>query len=498
MSVRGRTKRCQPGWLLLVAAATHGCFGARAPERGAGSALWVDPRIAAPSHDELARLESSGVGDLFVEAGRLDLTPRSAILAGQHLPRLARRMPVILVLGGVWPAEKVAAAELVASLVSRMMELKVAAEGAGLLPRGWHLDLEVPPERLEELGAVLKPLRRSLDPTLWVSLQVPREWLDREKTRAAVREVDFVASFLYGQRPEESEDPRAWDLHEVERNVAALERLGRPFLLGVALTGNAFRLGPRGGVMARTLDVELQQLAQDSRLELKPGFSLEGVDRQVYEFVARRPVAVGPWQMAPGESVRLVRTATPLLEELLRRAGAWDASHRLGELYYRYAAPHERMALGVSQLLAALDPEPAAPKPVVELERLSRSDRSWRVRVRLRNLSEEPSDLSIFDHNFVELRLEGALVGHVDPGSFRRFDLAFQGKEVRTLRALRHPDTLLLFVPLLQGRAVHESGPIELRLQRPNPRIVTGGEFLTAEGRLASVEPQEWIFEEKR
>ncbi len=492
-------RRNWPVFVLATSLVVGGCLRSTTPERKAGSAVWVDPTVAVPSSEEILRLNEIGIEEIFLEAGRLDLGVRSAELRPLSLPRISRRVPAMLVVRASWPSENVEAAELGAAVASRLRELRLSVEAsAGVLVEGWHLDFAVPPTRIAELGAVLRTTRKVAEPGLRISLQVSREQLGNDELRQAVEPVDFLVAMLYGQRPGEDESAEAWDLLAVERHARALEALDRPFLLGAAVTGMGYRISVRGDRVAETTELDLEQLATDPHMELKRGFSLEGVDRQVYQFVSRRSTSAGPWLLEPGETVRVVKTATPLLEEWLRRIGVWNLKLQLGVLFYRCPAPGERLALGVAHWIAALDAEAATPRPVVELERLQASNRVWKVRLRLRNLSEEPSDLSILSHNVVRLRLEGALIGNVDPGNFRRYDLAFQGSEVRTLRALRTPDTLLLFVPILEGGALYETGAIELRLQQSVPRVLTEAEFLTAEGQVASAAVQEWVFEEKR
>lgn len=470
-----------------------GCSSTRVPERKEGHAFWVDPRVAVPTGEELVRLEEAGIGEVFLEAGRLNLGPRNAELEAFPIPRFPRRLPAMLVLTADWPSERVDAKVLGEAIANRLQQVRLAVEtSVGVLAQGWHLEIHAATHRLQELGEVLHYLRRELDPDLRLSLGVRREWLSAEMLDRAVKAADFLVAIVYGQRPGEPESAAAWDLQEVERNAAKVAALGRPFLLGAAVTGTAYRLSARGDRVAETQELDLKSLVTDPRFALKPGFSLEGVDRQVYEFSVRQGATIGAWTLSPGESVRVVKTATPLVEEWLRQLGVWNLSGQLGVLFFRYPGANERLALGAPQWLAALDPETASPKPQVEVELLEASARVWKVRVRLRNLSDEPSDLSLIDYNYVRLRLDGALVGDVDPGGFYRYSIAFGGTEFGTGRAMRQPDLLVLYQPLLEARASYETGPIELRLKRAVPRILTSGEFLAADGRTVLAPVLEW------
>lgn len=496
-----RGARAAGPWIATAALSVClllGCFGGESPKKGHGSALWVSARSAPVDAATLSRLEALGLGELFVESARLEWPGAEPRLELAQLAPAARRLPATLVVGGDWPRAERDAKRMAAALDAEVARLRMAAEHAGLLPVGIHFDLEVAPEAFEELGEVLGRLRDRLEGRLFLSAGVDRRALGDERIAAIARGVDFLVCFLYGQRPDEEEDPGAWDLQSVEGSVQRLERLGRPYLLGAATLGGMTLRGRDGAVRAATTEGDLRKLVDEARLELKPGFSLAGVDRQVLEFVARSSCAAGPWTLAAGESVRLVRTATPYLEEFLRRTGAWESPNRLGEIFYRQPGPAERLSIGAAGLAAVLAPDAAQPELVLEVERPFRSDTLWRVRVRLRSVGSEPTDLAYFDSNYVELKIAGGRVSDAEPGDFRRVDLLFEGRERNTMRAIRNADTVRLFAPLVEAGESFESGDIELRLEGGGPPTLTvSSTFLLPEGRLLTSEPLEWTFEER-
>jgi len=480
---------------LLVALLGASCFGGRVPERGAGSALWVAADSAPIEPARLARLEGFGVRELFVEVARLEWRGATPSFERRAIASPARRMPVTLVVDGEWTTDGIDPDEVAAKLAAEVATLEAQAERAGLLVVGIHFDLPLPRD-LEEYRRALTALRRRLDGRLLVSIDLPREGLGREHLAELARAVDYSVCFLYGQRPGEAEDPDAWDLQSVERSVRRLEGLDARYLLGAALVGSVERLGPGGSAKGATSSLSLRELVAQPALELVPGFSLEGVDRQVFELAARAPVRVGDWQLAKGERVRVVKSATPFLEELLRRAGVWETPHRLGQVFFRAPLPGEGMALGLGSLEEALSPEPAQPRLDLSLERIGRDARVWTVRVRLENRGAEPTDLAFFDSNFVELRVRGGRIAEVLPGDFRRYELLHDGREKGTMRALREADTVRLFAPLVEGGDLLESGAIEVVLRDENPTLTLSASFLLPEGRLLETDAIDWAFSE--
>ena len=487
--------RWQPAAALSLALLA-GCFGGEAPRKGRGSALWISARSAPVEAATLARLEALGLAELFLEAAGLEWRGVEPRLELARMSPAARRLPATLVVTGAWPGAEIDARRVAERLDAEVDHLRLAAEQAGLLPVGVHFELEVAPEALEGFGEVLARLRESLEGRLFLSAGVDRRALGDARLAAVARGVDFLVCFLYGQRPGEAEDAGAWDLQSVEGSVQKLERLARPYLLGAVTVGGMTHRDRAGHAQGATTEGDLRALVEEGRLELKPGFSLEGVDRQVFEFVARSGCRAGPWTLAPGESVRVVKTATPFLEEFLRRTGAWESPNRLGEVFYRQPAANERLSVGAVGLAAALAPDAARPELTLDLERRFRAERLWRVRVRLRNSGSEPTDLAYFDSNYVELRISGGRIGGVDPGSFRRFELLFDGRERGTMRALRQADTVWLFAPMVEGGESFESGDIELILEGGRPSLTLSSSFLLPEGRLLAGEPLEWSFEE--
>ena len=202
---------------------------------------------------------------------------------------------------------------------------------------------------------------------------------------------------------------------------------------------------------------------------------------------------MGEWNVAPGESVRVVKSATPFLEEFLRRASAWELPNRLGQVYYRLPRAIDRLSLSLANLASALEPEPATPLLEVRLEPRVRSDRRWLLRLELENQNDETTDIAMLDNNYVEIRAQGGTFADVDLGDFRRLDL-LKGEEKNTLSAVRGADTARLFLPILEGRQVARSGDIELRVSGRAPVLTVAPTFLLPDGRVLAPEPREFTF----
>jgi len=469
-----------------------GCFGEKREPRPPGSAVWLGASPSAPDAAVLARLADQGVTEYFVEAAKLawdGSRPRFEPVAAS---RAARRDRTTLVVSGTWPGSGVDPDDAAGALAEAIEGLRLGAEREGRLPVGVHFDVDGS-HALAGYAAVLARLRGEMDARLYLSATLARADLARKEIADLAEALDFLVVFAYGQRPGGPEDPGAWDLLSVEGDVGRLDELGRPYLIGAVTVGTATWRGRSGERRGTSSELDLAALVREPRLELKRGFSLEGIDRQVYEFRARSPLVVGAWALSTGESVRVVRAATSNVEEFLRRCGAWQTGRLLGPLFWRLPGPTERLSLTAANLADALAPEASVPQLELVMERREAGRGQWQVVLQLISGNDESTDLAFFDSNYVDLSVAHARIAEVDPGDFARFELSVGG-ERGTMRALREADALRLYVPIVEGRQRLSTGPITLRLTGREAALRTSGSFLLTDGRNATLETREWTF----
>jgi hypothetical protein len=462
------------------------------PQRPAGDALWVDATAAQLTGTQLGRLEAAGFGELFVDAARVKWAGDRAEIEPRPLATVPRRVRVMLVARGEWPATVADAGAAARSLVSPLEALRRRAEEAGLLVVGWHLDLTGPLGRSQ--ADLVTALRRALAHDLLVAVTATRQALAEESIREVLEPADLVVAFLYGVREGEREAPEAWDLRHVEAGVRRLEALAEPYLVGVVTRGVALHL--RGGApVGEIAGTSLAEMAWNRSLRLQHGFSLSGVDRQVYEFAAQGATQLGGTRLRGGDLVRVVGTSSAHLQQLKRAVAAAAGESHLGELYYRLAHPGEVFSLGVDNLLyeTAGQGEPPVPRPEVTVETLARAPGRLVVRVTLTNASGEASELGQVESNFVELRAVGGAFGDVVPGDFHRYDLLSPGPGGALARTIRDPQVLRLFAPLLAPQARLQSGPVALRVAgRELADLQVRATFLASYGAGAEMGPVSW------
>ncbi len=463
----------------------------RPAEKAPGSALWLGNKAEPLETRDLSRLTEAGISEIYMTVAKLDLSDPAGPLVRTEAPDPPGSMPLTLAVSGKWAGD--GDAESLATRVSESIrELRFDVEGRGGVPIGLHFDLRSV-ESFDSYATFLAGLRKELDRNLFLSTSLRRSWLDEPAIEQIGEAVDFVVPFLYGQRVDEAEDGKAWDYIELELQLQKLEQLKIPYQIGVIGLGTATHLSASGSVKARTTRLSLQEIVWNRALRLRPGFSLEGVNRRVYAVTAEKSTRAGKWKLAKGEGVRVVRAATSDIEELTRLVDAWGFSNHLGQVYYRLPSADEKLSLTLENLLNALDPTPASPDLELGVSVQRRTGRGWLMRLSISNRNGEITELSLIDSNYVQVRsVDGEFSSRIKAGDFYRYELYQTGEGGELKRDIRNPDLLRFHLPILEGRQELTSGDFEVKV-KGSPVLEVSGQFLLPNGRTVTVGPRTWL-----
>lgn len=474
--------------LLLATSACSGGWSSSSKERTPTSVVWLGRTSMPLEASEVARLKEVGVEEAFVNLARFDADAENPLVAVEA-PPLPPSMPVTMVVAGSWNGAA-DVASLAKDVAEAAQEMRFDVEGGGSIPVGLHFDF-ARAESLSSLTEFLRVLRSELDRSLLLSLSIQRSWLQREGLVDLAQSADFIVPFLYGQRVKERETSKAWDFIALERHLQAIEALDVPYMLGVVSLGNAAHLRGNGAVKARVTSTSVQEILRNRDLKLRPSFSLDGVNRRVYEVVVEKPTEVGSWKVGPGDVIRVVRAATSDLEELLRLLEAWEVPNHLGQAYYRLPSSEEKLSISLENLLNALDRTPAAPDLYLDASLQRRSARGWLVRFTITNRNGEITELSLVDNNFMEVRCLNGTFGKASLEDFYRFDLYKRNRKGELERTFRRSDTLRLHIPILEGAQKVTSGDIEVHVNG-SPIFEMEGRFLLPDGKTVELGPTRW------
>ncbi len=483
-------RRVAAVWIVAIGLTCMGCLDTwRRPTKAPVSGLWLVPEGDAPEASQIARLADQGVRELYVVAGVLK--GESGEIERLTLPELPPSTTASLVVVGDWPTNIADTKAFAERFAAGARQLRFDAESRGLVPVGIHVDATGVAD-LETYASALREVRKGLDRSLFLGSSVRRPWLQDDDLGKVVKAVDLVVAFLYGQLPREAEDPSAWDFVLLERGLQRLEDLGARTLLGVITLGTATHRARSGAVRDRTTNAALPDLLWNRRLKLQPGFTLEGVNRQVYTVVAEKPATVGSWRLETGDEVRVVRPVTSHIEELVRLRGAWNLPNLLGFVFYRTPQVDERLSLKVDNLLVGLDPAPQTPSFRLEANLQRGTGRGWLFRATVHNESSEVTELSTIDRNWLEVATDRGTVGRVQVGDFYRFVLYRRERDGTLAQTFRRADTVRLFLPLLEGGQSLTTGDIEVLSPGREPALTLRAGFLLTDGRTVEVGPVTW------
>ncbi|MEM6457551.1 MAG: hypothetical protein AAF772_20860 [Acidobacteriota bacterium] len=489
--------RRRSAWLIASLALLmlfSGCLDAfqRRPDKSPIHALWISPGAGGvPDPSQTAQLREVGVQEFFVDAATL-ADAGDGTLDRMSLPDLPPETPVTLVVGGSTIDLDESRRDAIADrLAEQTQQLRFDAESRGLIPIGVHLDLIDVADRVA-YGAFLARVRKAMDRTLFLSVSMGRGWTEDPDLAELTTSVDFVVPFLHGQRIQEPEVKDAWDFVELRRRVERLEAVGARYLVGVITIGTATHITRGGQVRARTTGLSLRDLLWDRRLKLKTGFSLEGVNRQVYTVEAERNLDVGTWKLKGSDAIRVVRTATAHVQDLAQMLGEdMRPAGYLGLLFYRMPAEAERLSLPISSLIRGLQATPVEPELRLDASIQRSTGRGYMVRFSLLNLNDEFSELSLMQNNYVQVQLREGRFGRVKIGDFYRYDLFREQADGTLKRGFRAADVLRLYIPVVEGSANLTTDDIEVLLDGP-PIFDLSVDFILPDGRTLAYGPLTW------
>jgi hypothetical protein len=466
-----------------------GCFGNRSdgPAKAATSSIWVTKSSSALTVGTATRLREGGIGSLFVPVGAL----RDGEIEELALHEVPSSLSVTLVLTG-----NLRGSDALETSAGRAIELldrqAQKLESAGLFIEGYHLDLDKNSD-LTAVAGWLPILRDKLtQKKLYISVSVPREWLSSfEQLQALATHIDYMVLFRYGQRIDEQESSTFWDLAEIERDLRAFDALGIPFQLGIVTLGTASHLSPSGSVKARTTRMSMQELASYPSLRLKPGFSLEGLNRKVYEFIAERRETIGEWTLQKDDSIRIVRMGTAEIDEVARLVQVWQFKNYLGLSLYRAPNELERLSMTPENVVSAM----LSMRPELHVDAQPsiqrRTGRGWLVRFQIKNTGDSSTELSFLDNNFCEITLLQGKFGSGVSGQFPRYDLLRANGDGTYQRTFRDPTVLRLYSPVLEAGQELTSGDFEIIGDR-SPAFDIGCQFLMPDGRTEALSPRQF------
>lgn len=305
---------------------------------------------------------ASNAGKLFVRAGTID-TDGSSL---KRIRPVAGTYPIGIEIHLVYNAtpdllEAFESTDLVAlaDVVVASYEADAArAGGDGVSVAGVQLDLDVPTRLLGRYGELLAEVRTNLPPEVQLSVTGLPTWMTSKDLAAALAPVDFwVPQFYGGAVPRDVRDatPIA-SAESVRAGVRRAQRLGKPFLAGLAAYGYTLHFNRDGSLRALHGTVSPERVRAsvdvervDDAAAVRPDANL----RSTYRVVAESVLA--GMRIVPGDWI-VVETPSPaVLRESARAVREEGGSELLGICVFRLPESDDPAVLRLSALAASLE-----------------------------------------------------------------------------------------------------------------------------------------------
>lgn len=467
--------------LCTAAACSRRARGPAAAEELSGNAVWFADGVGEGDAAIEETLLSFRCAAAFVPARRL--TGGLTGWAGSDLPAPAApflRVPVILVIEA--PEDPLAGAteeqqEILGGFLAREIA-SALARGAEFGPvRGVHLDVAFSPETVEPLAAALRearsllanelsrkgdaasPLARGVSLTLSLRNRPPTDDEEKDALRALTSRTDGIVAFVFGG--DNAADPSFTD------------SLGKPWWAAYdSRTTGAIR-DSSGERSARAPESMLDRLTEDPRSDFRHELPWNSDRGAEFSLKASRPIRLGAFALAAGDSVVFSQPSLPDLVARLRAA----LPGRLGRgrvVVFGETSDSGRV-FPVAALADVLAGRPAAPALRASVEK---GDGSRLLRVGAENATPHASAASRVE-NWIEIDVGPARVGDVEPGGFDRWEAYDEkGRPVSPGRASR----VRLYETFVAPFERFEPARIRVKGSIPSPCCPVRGRVVPASG----------------
>ncbi|GEM_PF-5925629 len=285
-------RRAHPLYALLLLPALLVYLGLPAAKRDAATPLpltvWVwstGPRI---DREAVRRVVADGAEAPFVKAGtfsliqgRLDYRPE---LGPEALPEGAYRLVYSFEPSVVRSLEAIGAKQLGTAIAGAF---RADVDSLDVAVRGVQVDLDCPTRLLPLYAEALGALRAGLPAGTELSTTTLLTWLEAPAFERVLDVVDFHVPMAFGYRIPQRVDEHSpiADLDHVLGAVAAADRLGKPYWIGLGAYGYVLSFGPDGDLEhvhgkadPRDVPSSCVRVASDGSLEVLSPIRLHGID----------------------------------------------------------------------------------------------------------------------------------------------------------------------------------------------------------------------------
>jgi Protein of unknown function (DUF3142) len=338
-------------------------------------------RTQAPTNTEVEKaFNATNAKALFLRAGQFDLADAEVKRIRAVSGALPSPPDLHLVYNGtrklLSALERIDTGKLAGVVADTYRSDLSRAANENVEVRGLQLDLDVPTRLLPRYGQILRHVREMLPPGAALSVTGLPTWADSNDIHAVLEAVDFWIPQCYGANipTRMTERIPISSPKEVERTMAKVRKLEKPFYAGLSAYSYAILYDKNGDLIELRGDIDPSAVSMNKDLELAATQTFKG-DAQTSqirrEYRAKSDFVLDGLVIHAGETLVFdLPTAASL------RASARAVRENAGELLlgiclFRLPTAEDRTTLRLEEITSALNDRETKASTNIKLEAIS-------------------------------------------------------------------------------------------------------------------------------
>lgn len=338
-------------------------------------------RNQAPTIAEVQKaLSATNAKTLFLRAGQLDLIDGTV----KRIRPVSGVMPTTpdlhLVYNGtrklLRELERIEARE-VAKVVADAYRSDVSrAANENVEVRGLQLDLDVPSRLLPRYAEILRRVRELLPPKSALSITGLPTWADTNEIDGLLSAVDFWIPQCYGANipTRVTERIPISSPKGVERTIAKIRKLEKPFYAGLSAYSHAILYDKNGDLIELRGDIDPSAASMNKDLELAATQSFRGDARTSeirHEYRAKSDLVLDGLVIQAGETLVFDLPTAASLRASARAVRENAGESLLGICMFRIPTAEDKTTLSLEEITSALTDRETQASTAIKLEAIS-------------------------------------------------------------------------------------------------------------------------------
>ena len=344
-------------------------------------------RTEAPTDAEVADVfKTTNAKALFLRAGQFDLVDREVKRIRPVSGDLPTAPELHLVYNGtrklLGEFERTDTDTLSRVVADTYRSDHSRADKENVKVAGLQLDLDVPTRLLSRYAELLRRLRELLPSAAALSVTGLPTWADSNEIAGVLEAVDFWIPQCYGSKIPARIDDRIpiSSAKEVERALAKIRRLEKPFYAGLSVYGYAILYDKNGDLVELRGDLDPSEVSRNKDLELIATRAFNGDSRTSeirQEYRATSELIFDGLIIRPGETLVFNLPTSASLRTSARNVRENSGALLLGICLFRLPTEDDKTTLTVDEIAAALADREIRVSTDIRLEAIS--DRELRL-----------------------------------------------------------------------------------------------------------------------